>query len=77
MLRKEDALDDFREKQLPDMKSFPFIVPQKLPVQGNIGERGNNEKIRNIACIRCRFQCPSNIFDPRCGVCGSEMLTVV
>lgn len=69
-------MEDFREKQLPDMKSFPFIVPQKLPFPGSIGG-GNNERVRTIACIKCKFQCPSNIHDPRCGVCRSEMLTVV
>lgn len=62
---------------MPDMKSFPTIVPERLPRSGNIEHNYNDDKLRNIACVHCKYQMPSHVFDPICGVCGHEMLTVM
>jgi len=52
------------------------MVPQKMPFTHNQTE-GSNEKTRTIACMHCKYQCPSTIFGPICGVCGHEMVTVI
>lgn len=74
MQESEAKLDD---NKVTGMKSFPFIVPQRLPKSGSPSHEVNNDKIRNICCVHCKYQMPTHIFDPICGVCGHEMITVI
>ena len=58
----------------PDISKYPFIIPQKMPYS-EISIESNNERVRKIICIHCKYQMFSNMYSPMCGVCNREMIT--
>lgn len=73
-LRKEVVL---AEDSAIKLKEFPFRVPEKMPYTNNVHTKTNNERIRNIACVHCKYQMPSHIYGAMCGVCDHEMVEVI